>query len=219
MDAMVSPDVIFWEVDTQADFMLPDGKLYVPGAEHLLPNLARLTDEARQGRVLLISHGCIHTEDDPEFAQFPPHCVRGTPGAQFVPQALAENVVTVPNHANARLPQDLNAQQQILLEKETLDVFQGRHADDLVRRLSSEAEIFVFGVVTEICVHFAAKGLLERGRRVSIVEDAIATLNPAEGQRAIAELRALGAKIVSTEDAVNRARGTETTSFHGSAAS
>jgi nicotinamidase/pyrazinamidase len=210
---MLSPDVIFWAVDTQADFMLPDGKLYVPGAEHLLPNLTRLTDEAREGRVLLISHGCIHPEDDPEFAQFPPHCIRDTPGAKFVPQALAEKVVTVPNHPNAQLPQDLTAHQQILLEKETLDVFESRHAHNLVKRLDPNAEIFVFGVVTEICVRFAAKGLLERGRRVSVVEDAIATLNPAEGQRALAELRALGAKIVSTDDAIARARGTETSSL------
>jgi nicotinamidase/pyrazinamidase len=206
---MVSPDVIFWEVDTQADFLLPDGKLYVPGAEHLLPNLIRLTDQAREGRVLLISHGCVHPDDDPEFAQFPAHCIRDTPGSKFVPQALADKVVTVANDASAKLPQELHAQQQILLEKETLDVFQSRHADELVRRLNPDAEIFVFGVVTEICVSLAAKGLLARGRHVSIVEDAIATLNPAEGQRAIAELRSLGAKIVSTEDAVNRARGVE----------
>jgi nicotinamidase-related amidase len=70
-------------------------------------------------------------------------------------------------------------------------------------------------VVTEICVRLAVKGLLERGRRVSIVEDAIATLNPAEGQRAIAELRAMGAKVVSTEDAVNRVRSAETASSRG----
>jgi nicotinamidase/pyrazinamidase len=209
---MLSPDVIFWAVDTQADFMLPDGKLYVPGAEHLLPNLTRLTDQAREGRILLISHGCVHPEDDPEFAQFPPHCIRDTAGAKFIPQAMAEKVVTVPNHASAQLPQDLNAQQQILLEKETLDVFESRHAHNLVKRLDPNAEIFVFGVVTEICVRFAAKGLLARGRRVSIVEDAIATLNPAEGQRALAELRALGANIVSTDHAVHRARGKGTAS-------
>jgi nicotinamidase/pyrazinamidase len=214
---MFSPDVIFWGVDTQADFMLPEGKLYVPGAEHLLPNLIRLTDQAREGRVLLISHGCIHPEDDPEFAQFPAHCIRDTPGAKFVPQALAHKVLTVANHASAKLPHDLHAHQQIVLEKETLDIFESRHADELVGRLHPDAEIFVFGVVTEICVRLAVKGLLERGRRVSIVEDAIATLNPAEGQRAIAELRAMGAKIVSTEDAVNRVRGAETTSSRSSA--
>jgi nicotinamidase/pyrazinamidase len=216
---MVSRDVVFWAVDTQADFMLPDGKLYVPGAEHILPNLARLTDQAREGLVLLISHGCIHSPDDPEFAQFPPHCIRDTPGASFVPHALAERVVVVPNHPQARPPHDLHAQQQILLEKETLDIFETHHAHGLVARLDPDAEIFIFGVVTEICVRLAAKGLLERGRHVSIVADAVATMNPAEGQRALGELRAMGAKIVSTDDAINRARGTHPVWHCGSAAS
>ncbi len=94
---MLSRNIVFWEVDVQADFMLPGGKLYVPGAEKLLPNIRRLTDAARQGRVFLVSHGCFHTQNDPEFATFPPHCVKGTPGAALVPEALAEQVITVPN--------------------------------------------------------------------------------------------------------------------------
>ena len=98
---MLSPNVVFWEVDAQADFMLPGGKLYVPGAEKLLPNIRRLTDAARQGRVFLVSHGCYHTKNDPEFAIFPPHCVQGTPGANLVPEALTKKVVTVPNEAAA----------------------------------------------------------------------------------------------------------------------
>jgi len=75
---MVSRNLVFWEVYTQKDFMLPGGTLYVPGAERLLPNIKRLTDVARQGRVFLVSHGCYHPQDDPEFATFPPHCVKGT---------------------------------------------------------------------------------------------------------------------------------------------
>jgi nicotinamidase/pyrazinamidase len=202
---MISRDVIFWEVDTQADFMLPDGKLYVPGAENLLPNIIRLVDQARDGRVLLISHGCIHLEGDPEFNQFPAHCLRDTPGSKFVPHALADKVLTVPNTHDSGLPENIFAHQQILLEKDTLDVFQSLHAKALIERLDPNAEIFMFGVVTEICVRLAARGLLEEGRRVSIVEDAIATLNPAEGQRALDELRKLGAKIVTTDYAVQRA--------------
>ena len=50
---MAPSNLFFWEVDTQADFMLPTGKLYVPGAERLLPNIRRLTEAARQGRVFL----------------------------------------------------------------------------------------------------------------------------------------------------------------------
>ena len=47
--------IVFWEVDTQQDFMLPGGKLYVPGAEKIIPNITRLVNVAREGRVLLVS--------------------------------------------------------------------------------------------------------------------------------------------------------------------
>ena len=200
---MVSRDFILWEVDVQADFVLPGGKLYVPGAEKLLPNIKRLTNLARQGRVFLVSHGDFHSPDDPEFKVFPPHCVKGTAGADLVPEALTEKVVRIPNEASAQLPENLFQYQQILLEKQTLNIFDSRHADALIQRLGSQAEFIVFGVVTEYCVSFAAKGLLERGRRVALVLDAIETLKPEDGQKAISELERLGARLITTDRALN----------------
>jgi nicotinamidase/pyrazinamidase len=199
---MVSRDFIFWEVDAQRDFMLPGGKLYVPGAEKLLPNIRLLTDAARRGRVFLVSHGCFHAPDDPEFKIFPSHCVKGTPGAELVPEALAEKIARVPNDAEAKLPEDLSQYQQILLEKQTLNIFESRHADALVQRLGSQAEFVVFGVVTEYCVSLAARGLLERGRRVAVVRDAIETLKQEDGEKTIAELERLGARLINTEQAL-----------------
>src|SRR5579864_159002 len=204
---MVSQDFIFWEVDVQSDFMLPGGKLYVPGAEKLLPKIRRLTDAAREGKVFLVSHGCFHTPDDQEFKMFPPHCVKGTKGAELVPEALTEKVARVPNDATAKLPGDLSQYQQILLEKQTLNIFESRHAEALVRRLGSKAEFVVFGVVTEYCVSFAAKGLLERGRRVAVVQDAIETLKPEDGRKTIAELERLGARIITTDQALQALGG------------
>jgi len=204
---MVSQDFIFWEVDVQADFMLPGGKLYVPGAEKLLPKIRRLTDAAREGKVFLVSHGCFHTPNDPEFKIFPPHCVKGTAGAELVPEALTEKVARVPNDAAAKLPEDLSQYQQILLEKQTLNIFESRHAEDLLRRLGSHAEFLVFGVVTEYCVSFAAKGLLERGRRVAVVQDAIETLKPEDGIKTIGELERLGARMTTTDRALRAISG------------
>lgn len=204
---MVSREFVFWEVDVQADFMLPGGKLYVSGAEKLLPNIRRLTDAARRDEVFLVSHGCFHTPDDPEFTQFPPHCVKGTPGAEFVPEALADRVVWVENRATDRLPADLSQYQQIVLEKQTLDIFQTHHAEALVERLGDAPEFVVFGVVTEYCVGFAAKGLLARKRRVAVVRDAIETLDPTVGAKMMAELQALGARAVTTDEALAGLRG------------
>ena len=201
---MQSRDYIFWEVDVQADFMLPGGKLYVPGAEKLLPNIRKLTDAARRGEVFLVSHGCFHPANDPEFKQFPPHCLKGTAGAEFVPEALAKNFVRVKNDANAKLPEDLSKYQQIILEKETLDIFETRHADELVERLGNAAEFVVFGVVTEYCVSLAVKGLLKRKRRVAVVRDAIETLAPEVGNKTLAELQSLGAKLVTTDEILHK---------------
>lgn len=203
---MTSRKAIFWEVDTQADFMLPGGRLYVPGAAKTIPNLKRLVDAARDGRVLLVSDMCQHTPDDPEFAQFPPHCVRGTPGAQIIPEGLTQRHFILPNEPGFRLPKDLLAYQQIIIEKQTLNVFDNPLASEIVDRLPHDARYFVFGVVTEYCVRLAARGLLERGRKVAVVTDAIETLNPDDGRRTLDELRALGAHFVSTDDALARAR-------------
>jgi nicotinamidase/pyrazinamidase len=199
---MLSRKVVFWEVDTQADFMLPGGKLYVPGAERLLPNIRKLTDAARQGRVFLVSHGCYHTKDDPEFQTFPPHCIKGTAGSALLPEALTDRIVTLPNEASATLPRDLSAYQQILLEKQTLDIFQSRHAAKLLKQFGDDVEFAVFGVVTEYCVRLAAKGLLDRGRRVVVVQDAIETLKAEDGQRTVAELVGLGARFLTTDKAL-----------------
>lgn len=194
--------IVFWSVDVQADFMLPGGKLYVPGAEKLVPSIQRLVTGARDSGILIISSGDAHTPNDPEFARFPPHCVAATPGAQILPEALIPSVCTIPNNASQKLPPDVLRCPQILLEKQTLDVFDNPHTAELVDLFGPEAEYVVFGVVTEFCVRCAAKGLLDRGRRVSIVTDAIETLNSAESHRTLDELRSMGALLIDTNAAL-----------------
>jgi len=197
---MRSEDFIFWEVDVQVDFMLPEGKLYVPGAEKLLPNIRKLTDAARRDEVFLVSHGCFHPYDDPEFKQFPPHCLKGSAGAEFLPEALTDNYVRIENDPALKLPEDLSRYQQIVLEKQTLDIFQTHHANTLVERLGSAAEFVVFGVVTEYCVSCAVKGLLQRRRRVAVVRDAIETVATEVGEKTLAEFRNMGARVVTTDE-------------------
>ena len=199
---MASNRTIFWEVDTQADFMLPGGKLYVGGAEKIIPNIKRLVDVARQGNVFLVSDACRHSKNDPEFQTFPPHCIRGTPGARIIPEGLAQTFYTVPNDEKCDLPRNLLSFQQIILEKQTLDVFDNPHASTIVERLGKDAEYVVFGVVTEYCVRLAAKGLLARGHKVSIVKDSIETLKPEDGRRALEELKSLGARLISADGAI-----------------
>jgi nicotinamidase/pyrazinamidase len=203
---VVSRRLIFWDVDTQSDFMLPGGKLYVPGAEKLIPNLARLADQARKDRVFLVSDACVHPPNDPEFQRFPPHCVRGTAGAEIIPETIAKTFLILPNRREATVPADLSPYQQVILEKQTLDVFDNPHTETVIERLKqfidADAEFAVFGVVTEYCVRCVAKGLLERGRRVALVEDAIKTLKIEDGESALAEMKSLGARMITTREAI-----------------
>ncbi|OLC92060.1 MAG: hypothetical protein AUH86_19790 [Acidobacteria bacterium 13_1_40CM_4_58_4] len=218
---MVSRNTLLWEVDAQADFLLPGGKLYVPQAEKIIPNLNRLVETARQGRAFLISSADAHQPDDPEFREWPPHCVKGTPGAELIPEARAANYLVILNQQEFALPRDLGAYQQVILEKNTLDVFDNPNTDALLARLSAAnspafdpgPDFLVFGVVTEYCVRCAADGLLCRGRRVKLVKDAIRSLDQKKGSEILDELQSRGARLITTEEALalvgRDTRGTE----------
>jgi nicotinamidase/pyrazinamidase len=197
--------IIFWEVDAQQDFMLPGGKLYVPGAERIIPNIKRLVGAAQKGGTFLVSSACAHAADDPEFASFPPHCIRGTEGARIVPEGLTKDYLILPNSAKFELAVDSFNHAQIVIEKQELDVFSNPHTSEIVERLGREPTYVVFGVVTEYCVHFAAKGLLDRRRKVFVVKDAIETVKAEEGARALGELKAMGALLLTTDDAIRMA--------------
>lgn len=207
---MVSPKTIFWEVDAQADFMVPGGKLYVPGAGKIIPDLNRLVEAARQGYVFLISSADAHNRDDSELREWPPHCLKGTPGADLITEACASDRLIIPNEKGFALTEDASAHQQVTLQKNTLDVFDNPHADALIARLKPagspafdpDAEFVVFGVVTEYCVRCAAEGLLRRGRRVALVTDAIQSLDRDKGRAILDELKSRGARLITTDEAL-----------------
>jgi nicotinamidase/pyrazinamidase len=194
--------LVFWEVDAQEDFMRSGGKLYVPGAEKLIPQIGRLVQAAIARKTLLVSSACAHAENDPEFQTFPPHCIQGTPGARIIPEGMAGTHATVPNDPSFKLPSNILDSPQILIEKQMLDVFSNPHTNELVERIGPDAEFVVFGVVTEYCVKCASQGLLQRRRKVFVVRDAIETLNAVEGQSTLDALASAGAHLIDTDAAL-----------------
>ena len=77
---------VYFDIDTQIDFMYPAGALYVPGAERIVPTIATLNRHAASNGIVVVSDMCAHGEDDVEFCDWPPHCVVGTTG-QLKPQS------------------------------------------------------------------------------------------------------------------------------------
>ena len=95
---------IFFDVDTQLDFVFPAGALYVPGAENIVDNLGKLTRYAAAHSYQIISTADAHTEDDPEFKIWKPHCVAGTVGQHKIAATVSTG-------------------SQIIIEKQMLDCF------------------------------------------------------------------------------------------------
>jgi nicotinamidase/pyrazinamidase len=211
MTSKLSAKIIFWEVDAQRDFLLPGGALYVPGAEKILPQLNRLTEPARQNKILLLSSADAHNLDDKEFREWPPHCLKGKPGAEIVREGLAPRRLIVPNREDFVLPENLLDYQQITFEKNTLDVFENPHTEELLRRLhpsasgegESAVEFVVFGVVTEYCVRCTVEGLLQRNRKVALITDAIKSIDEVKGKQLLDDWHSKGARFLSTDQALS----------------
>ncbi|MBI4466805.1 MAG: cysteine hydrolase [Acidobacteria bacterium] len=191
---------VFWDVDTQVDFLHPDGKLYVPGAERILPNLQRLTAWAHKNRILIVASADAHQKGDEEFKLYPPHCLAGTPGQKKVPETLLWNQAVLPNRP-AELPADLETVGQVILEKQKFDVFTNPNTEALLGRLGKDVEIVLYGVVTEICVAAAARGLLERGYRLRLVRDAVHHLEGPKARALFEEVEEGGGRLVTTDEA------------------
>lgn len=185
---------VFIDVDTQIDFLLPAGALYVPGAERLEPALARLTRFAGENSIPVISTTDAHSENDPEFRDWPPHCVAGTLGQGKSKSTLLDRRAVVHvAHGDYRVEDA----QQVVIEKQSLNCFTNPNLEAVLNELGAERCV-VYGVVTEYCVRFAVEGLLRTDRQVEIVEDAIQTLKFEDGVRALDELVSAGARLANT---------------------
>ncbi|HTT60470.1 MAG TPA: isochorismatase family cysteine hydrolase [Bryobacteraceae bacterium] len=182
---------VFVDVDTQIDFLFPAGALYVPGGERLLPALARLNRFAEAQGIPLISTTDAHAENDPEFRQWPPHCVAGTAGQSKPCETLLANRVT--------LGSSIEVAPQVIVEKQALDVFTNPDFAALLERLAAGRYV-VYGVATDYCVRCAISGLLGTGRKVALVTDAIAAVNDEDGARTLAEFTARGGSLTTVAD-------------------
>ncbi|HEY1241249.1 MAG TPA: isochorismatase family cysteine hydrolase [Bryobacteraceae bacterium] len=187
---------VFVDVDTQLDFLYPAGALYVPGAEHIVPAVERLNRYAAAHRIPVLSTADAHAENDPEFGQWPPHCVAGTTGQHKAAATLLDKPVTVPN-CDCEL--SLEGAQQVIVEKQSVDVFTARNLERILRMLDADRFV-VYGVVTEICVRSAARGLLAAGKPVVLVADAVKELRADEAARTMDELRSRGVTISSVAE-------------------
>jgi nicotinamidase/pyrazinamidase len=176
---------LFWNVDTQVDFIEPTGKLYAPGAEMIKPVLKKITEYAKKHHIKVVNTCDYHNPDSAELSQnpdfistFPQHCMAGTSGAEYIPETQPENPFVVDWTADQRRIEELKQQnpRNIVIRKDAFDVFSGNPYTEAILQLIKPDRVFVYGVTTNVCVDQAVMGLSNRGLRVHVLQDAIREL-------------------------------------------
>jgi len=171
---------VYFDVDTQLDFVYPSGALYVPGAEHIVDRIVHLNQQAAALGIPVVSTTDSHAETDAEFKAWPPHCIAGTLGQRKPSGTIL-----------------CGGARQIIVEKQALDCFTNPELPTILARLGAERYV-VYGVVTEYCVRFAVLGLLRStGARVELVTDAVKSLAEADSEKTLAEAVATGAVLTT----------------------
>ena len=199
--------MILWDVDTQVDFMCPDGKLHVPGAEETASAMARLVGAAREAGVVHVASADDHELTDAELSEepdyattYPPHCLRGTRGARKVPETEQRDPVPL---ALTPVPAHFLRGREFLLLKKHFDVFTNPNAEPLLEALAPD-EVVVFGVATDVCDDAAIRGLRARGYAVSFVEDAARGLDAERTAACLADWRGLGVRFTDVAEVLAR---------------
>jgi nicotinamidase/pyrazinamidase len=205
---------ICWDVDTQVDFVLASGRLAVPGAEAIIPNLQLLTDWAHRSAIRIVAtaddHDVGHAEitDHPDWkTTFPPHCMRGTPGQRkFAATALRNPLVLEPVPLDAT---DVTAAVRahhgdILLNKPGTDVFRWNPNAATVLAALAPDRIIIYGVATDYCTRAAVEGLarLRPGAQLVIVNDAIRGIDDDASRALVREWQHAGHTVITTAEVV-----------------
>jgi nicotinamidase/pyrazinamidase len=203
---------LLWDVDTQVDFMLPGGKLYVPGAEETRETMRRLVAGARAAGIVHVASADDHELTDPEISSspdfestYPPHCLRGTRGALKIDETeqadpLPLGLTPYPPGVLRDLVRD---RREILLLKKSYSVFTNPSAEPLLELLDPD-EIVVFGVATDVCDHAAIVGFLDRGLNVAFVEDAARGLSEERVAACSALWRERGVRFTTADEEIAR---------------
>jgi len=144
-------------IDMVNDFVSPDGALPVPGAVDLVKPIISVLGKC--DNVLFCNDN--HDANDPEFEEYPPHCVAGTWGAD-----LYESFTRNSN--------------QTIIQKSTFSAFSNDLLDRILKRLDVH-ELYICGVATEVCIKQTVWSARDLGYRTHVLVDCIAGLEMKNG--------------------------------------
>lgn len=202
---MDKKNTIFWDVDTQFDFMNPKGRLYVPGAEKIIDNISRVRTFALAGGYSIIASTDWHNYEDEEISNNPdnmntfnPHCIAGEPGSERTGNLGEIPIGEVPTEKldTEQLKKLISREQfHIVIRKNKLNVFSNPNTQDLLKLLHPSA-IIIFGVALDLCVYQTVTELLNRvDADLILLRDAVKGLGSKKDQDVFHEFTKKGVQI------------------------
>jgi nicotinamidase/pyrazinamidase len=151
--------------------------------------------------VLVVSSQDTHVKNDPEFKEFPAHCVRGTSRHKKIEETIIKPYkVLTANRVYS--PQELKSftghYAQIVLQKNIINVFSNPNTYSLLETIFPE-KIYVYGVVTEYCIKAAVEGIIKSGFAVAVVTDAIKEISLKAKNRLFSLWKKKGVEFITTK--------------------
>lgn len=202
-------DTLFWDVDTQFDFMMPEGRLYVPGAEKIIEMVSDVRRLALDSGFSMMADIDWHSADDPEISQtpdfketFPPHCMADQPGSERVGYLgkVPISYVETSEAGVAELHKLVEKEPfHIVIKKSTLDVFENPNTGKLVD-LIRPRQVAVFGVALDFCVSCVLRGLVKYdGIAVTLLRDATKGLGAKPEEEIFAEFEKIRVQVTTLD--------------------
>lgn len=202
-------DLVFWDVDTQVDFMRPDGKLYVPDSASIVPVLGRLTEFAHAHRIRIIASSDDHVAGHRELSTapdwkttFPDHCMRGTPGQEKIPETALHHPLRIEPEAQDASAIGARARGHdgdLLFLKHWFDVFTNPNVLPVLSALAP-ARIVLYGVALDVCDRYAIEGLLTHRPdiRLALVTDAVRAIHADQSAPLLRDWEQRGVQLVTS---------------------
>ncbi|MHC4175578.1 MAG: cysteine hydrolase family protein [Planctomycetota bacterium] len=186
---------ILIDIDTQRDILLAAGNACIRNHRRVLAHIRRVMAWARYRDISIISTAEIRPNGDDAVG----FCMEGTEGQKKVRYTLLNNRVSFAADGSTDLPRDmLRRYKQVILNKRCVDPFDEPRIDRLLSEVRAN-EFILVGASVEGAVKATALGLLQRGKRVIVVSDAVGSYNKKEAKLAFRKMEAKGAKLIETK--------------------